>query len=47
MKIIFIDGYNVLNCWPDLKELKNVSFDGARDRLVDVLHNYGSYNISI
>ncbi|CUQ33574.1 RNA-binding protein [Clostridium baratii] len=44
MKIIFIDGYNVLNCWPDLKELKNVSFDGARDRLVDVLHNYGSYN---
>ena len=44
MKIIFIDGYNVLNFWPDLKELKNVSFDGARDRLVDVLHNYGSYN---
>ncbi|MEG1003792.1 MAG: NYN domain-containing protein [Clostridium sp.] len=44
MKIIFIDGYNVVNCWPNLKELKNVSFDGARDKLVGMLHNYGSYN---
>lgn len=44
MKIIFIDGYNVLNSWPNLKDLKNISFDGARNKLVDTLHNYGSYN---
>lgn len=44
MKIIFIDGYNVLNSWPNLKDLKNISFDGARNKLVDILHNYGSYN---
>ncbi|MDO5040387.1 NYN domain-containing protein [Clostridium sp.] len=44
MKIIFIDGYNVLNSWPNLKDLKNISFDGARDKLINILHNYGSYN---
>ena len=44
MKIIFIDGYNVLNSWPNLKDLKNISFDGARNKLIDILHNYGSYN---
>ena len=44
MKIIFIDGYNVLNSWPNLKDLKNTSFYGARNKLIDILHNYGSYN---
>ena len=44
MKIIFIDGYNVLNSCPNLKDLKNISFDGARDKLINILHNYGSYN---
>ena len=44
MKIIFIDGYNVLNCWPNLKEGKNDSFDGRRLKLVNILHNYGAYH---
>lgn len=46
MKIIFIDGYNVLNSWPNLKEGKNDSFDGRRLKLINILHNYGSYNDS-
>jgi predicted RNA-binding protein with PIN domain len=46
MRIIFIDGYNVLNSWPNLKEGKNDSFDGRRLKLVNILHNYGSYNDS-
>ena len=44
MKIIFIDGYNVLNSWPSLKGDKNDSFDGRRLKLVNILHNYGSYH---
>lgn len=43
MKIIFVDGYNVLNSWPNLKEDKNVNFDGARLNLINIMHNYGSY----
>lgn len=43
MKNIFVDGYNVINSWPDLKEKKDVSFDGARQSLIDKLHNYGVY----
>ncbi|MGL5380187.1 NYN domain-containing protein [Clostridium sp.] len=43
MKIIFVDGYNVINCWPNLKEQKEYSFDGARQQLIDILHNYAVY----
>lgn len=44
MKIIFVDGYNVINSWPDLKVKKDYSFDGARKSLIDSMHNYGAYN---
>lgn len=43
MRIIFVDGYNVINSWPKLKEMKDYSFDGARQSLIDSLVNYGSY----
>ncbi len=43
MKNIFVDGYNVINSWPDLKEKKDVSFEGARQTLIDKLHNYGVF----
>lgn len=43
MKIIFVDGYNVINSWPNLKQLKDYSFDGARQSLIDSLHNYSVY----
>jgi len=46
MRIIFVDGYNVLNSWPNLKEDKNSSFEGARNKLIDIMHNYGSYSDS-
>ncbi|MCR6516269.1 NYN domain-containing protein [Clostridium sp. LY3-2] len=44
MKIYYVDGYNVINSWPDLKEDKDVSFEGARQNLIDKLHNFSSYN---
>ena len=43
MKIIFVDGYNVINSWPNLKKQKNYTFDGARDKLIDTLHNYSVF----
>lgn len=43
MKIIFVDGYNIINSWPNLVEEKEVSYEGARQKLIDIMHNYGAY----
>lgn len=43
MKIIFVDGYNVINSWPNLKKQKDYTFDGAREKLIDTLHNYSVF----
>lgn len=43
MKTIFVDGYNVVNSWPNLKQKKNFSFEGARQTLIDILHNYSVF----
>lgn len=43
MKTIFVDGYNVINSWPDLKQKKDFSFEAARQTLIDKLHNYGVF----
>lgn len=43
MKTIFVDGYNVINSWPNLKQKKDSSFEGARQTLIDKLHNYGVF----
>lgn len=43
MKTIFVDGYNVVNSWPNLKHKKDTSFEGARQVLIDTLHNYSVY----
>jgi len=37
---LLIDGYNVIFAWEDLKELAEVSIDGARGKLLDILCNY-------
>lgn len=42
MKFIFIDGYNVINSWSNLKSEKEISLDSARQKLIDILHNYGA-----
>ncbi|MDR3598705.1 NYN domain-containing protein [Clostridium sp.] len=43
MKTIFVDGYNVINSWPNLKQAKSFSFEAARQTLIDKLHNYGVF----
>lgn len=44
MKFIFVDGYNVVNSWNNLKKDKEISLDSARQKLIDILHNYGAIN---
>ncbi|GAA0177958.1 NYN domain-containing protein [Clostridium sediminicola] len=43
MKYIFIDGYNVINSWPELKNIKEFSFESGRESLVEMLQDYASY----
>jgi predicted RNA-binding protein with PIN domain len=43
VKILFIDGYNVINSWPNLKPIKEYSYDSARQKLIETLQNYATY----
>lgn len=40
MKRVFIDGYNVINSWSDLKDLE---FGAAREKLIEYMINYASF----
>ncbi len=40
---LLVDGYNILYAWEDLRELMQVTLDGARHRLMDILCNYQAY----
>lgn len=37
---LIVDGYNVINAWPDLDKLKNDSFEHARLKLIEVMSDY-------
>ncbi|WP_214658810.1 NYN domain-containing protein [Candidatus Formimonas warabiya] len=39
-EILIVDGYNIINAWPELIKLKNESLEHARDRLLDLLSNF-------
>ncbi|MEG0613896.1 MAG: NYN domain-containing protein [Clostridium sp.] len=43
MKQIFVDGYNVISSWPELKNIKEYSYEGARSKLIDLLLNYSAF----
>lgn len=40
--VLIVDGYNVLNAWPEFVELKD-NLEHARDKLADILISYGAY----
>ena len=44
MRFLFVDGYNVVNSWDILKKEKSVSLESARQKLIDILDNYGAVN---
>lgn len=37
---LLVDGYNIIHAWEETKELVSVSFDGARDKLLEILSDY-------
>jgi len=43
MDILIVDGYNVINAWPELNNLKETSFDQARERLIQWMASYAGY----
>jgi len=44
VKNIFIDGYNVINSWKELRQENTGSMENSRMKLKDILLNYGVYN---
>lgn len=40
---LVVDGYNVINSWPDLSALKEESLEHARDKLVQIMQNYAVF----
>ena len=40
---LFIDGYNLIHAWPELKELADIDFGSARDELTDIICNYSGF----
>ena len=43
-EFLIVDGYNVINNWPHLVELKDGNLEHARDKLLETLQNYAAYN---
>lgn len=42
-KYLLVDGYNVINAWPELKRLSSINLEEARVALVDQLIDIGAY----
>lgn len=40
---LILDGYNVINAWPSLKEIADVDLEGAREELANMMAEYSSY----
>ncbi|MBU3091342.1 NYN domain-containing protein [Clostridium sp. CM028] len=43
MKTVFVDGYNVINSWPNLKKIKDFSYESSRLQLIDTLQNHSGF----
>lgn len=42
-EILLIDGYNIINAWPELKKISLHSLDDARRRLIDIMQDFQGY----
>ncbi|MCG8541721.1 MAG: NYN domain-containing protein, partial [Clostridia bacterium] len=42
-EVLIIDGYNVINAWPDLKKISQESLEQAMNMLIDKMAEYRSY----
>lgn len=40
--LTYIDGYNIINSWPELKALESQSLELSREKLIDMMAEYAS-----
>lgn len=40
---LFVDGYNIINNWEDLRELSKISLETARNELIETMSEYQIY----
>lgn len=40
---LIVDGYNIINAWPELAELKSRKLEEARDKLLEIMINYAGF----
>ncbi len=40
MAYLIVDGYNIINNWPELEELREESLEAARVKLAELLHEF-------
>ncbi len=40
---LLIDGYNVINAWPQLREISREDLEGARRQLIEMMAEYQAY----
>lgn len=43
MEYLIVDGYNIINSWEDIFNLKKDSLEECRDKLLNILSNYQGY----
>ena len=41
---LLVDGYNIIHAWPKLRKIVDYSLEAARDKLLQILSNYGGMN---
>lgn len=42
-EFLLVDGYNIINAWTELRQLRDLSLESARQRLLELLANYQGY----
>lgn len=42
-EFLFIDGYNIINAWSQLRDLNNVGLEASRNKLIELMAEYQSY----
>jgi predicted RNA-binding protein with PIN domain len=40
--ILIVDGYNIINAWPNLEEIKKHDLESAREKLIEILADYAA-----
>jgi uncharacterized protein len=42
-EFLLVDGYNIVNSWPELKAIASDNLENAREKLIDIMQNYQAY----